>query len=190
MKKELISIVDFVKFINSLTTTELIKEFPNHFTEYRPSLHKDMVRYLLSIDAIKWKITKEFMQFLNTPLNLSMFVPCVKVGDKWEVLEDKGECSCAGNTDYCHGCNSLHYHCDAFKESEQYQKAKENVIFEGFEVYTPKNNSHGLSLINDGGIIINFSLNFTPKHPTRTIQDLIKYKPTLTEQGMIKSGLK
>ena len=122
----------------------------------------------------------QYATFLNTPLNLSMFVPCVKVGDKWEVLEDKGECSCAGNADYCHGCNSLHYHCDAFKESEQYQKAKENLIFEGFD---------SVELVNDNIILTKRNLKDS-FHISCTIEMLLDvFFLTLTEQGMIKSGL-
>ena len=71
-----------------------------------------------------------YATFLKQPLKLGFFVPCDENGN---VLDDKGECSCAGNTEWCHGCNSWHYHNDTFTESDAYLKAKERVLFKGFE---------------------------------------------------------
>jgi len=138
-------------------------------------------------------LIQKYATFLNTPLNLSMFVPCVKVGDKWEVLEEpKNYQLWLHNKDTFKGVTFT----DFKLECNQYQKAKENVLFEGFEVikvdgldfyklvskemiievYAPVDSGVEFLDILDNGL--------------ETIQDLIKYKPTLTEQGMIKSGLK
>ena len=77
-----------------------------------------------------YDIIIRYKNFLKQPLKLEMFVPCDENGN---VLDDKGECSCAGNTEWCHGCNSWHYHNDTFTESDAYLKAKERVLFKGFE---------------------------------------------------------
>ena len=97
MKIELISMVDFVLGMN------------NHLKG-----NSDSRLEVLSF----WKCIK-YAEFLNTPLNISMFVPAIKVVDEWEVLREP--------IDYYPYGKSL-------DEVHQYQTAKDNVIFEGFEV--------------------------------------------------------
>ena len=88
-----------------------------------------------------------------------MFVPAIKVVDEWEVLREP--------IDYYPYGKSL-------DEVHQYQTAKDNVIFEGFEVD------------NDfSSIVKNSERDFAMPIPLLnkgTIQDLIKYKPTLTKK--------
>jgi len=66
-----------------------------------------------------YKILK-YANFLNQPLNISMFVPAKLVDDKWVVLEEPQPIKRDS--------------CLWFLENEEYRQAKENVIFEGFEI--------------------------------------------------------
>lgn len=71
-----------------------------------------------------WFMSRDYKDFLKQELNIGMFVPAVKVGDKWEVLvdprtEDDIIIDKIGN-------------CRLLKKGEiEYQAAKQNVVFEG-----------------------------------------------------------
>ncbi len=112
----------------------------------------------------KWKAYETYANFLNTPLNLSMFVPCKKVGDEWEVLEWKEP-----------------YQDGNLENNRQYAKAKEKVLFEGCISAEYKEGLFYLKFIND------FTLVF---QDSDTVEWLVDEDITLTENGMIKSGLK
>ena len=103
-----------------------------------------------------------YRTFLNLKLNISMFVPAIFEGGKWVVLE------------YAHPKPTEDV--EGYDKYVQYQTALDNVIFEGFEV--------------DGKFISHsqFSYLIDRLHYS-TIQDLIKYKPTLTPRGMKESGI-
>lgn len=107
-----------------------------------------------------------YANFLNTPLNISMFVPAIKVGDKWEVLEEP----------ICYGVGDEQYFGSRMDE---YQTAQSNVIFEGFDVTV---NVYGVWWVEDKKHCIKSDYKWK-------IQDLIKYKPTLTKKGLYVSGL-
>jgi hypothetical protein len=92
------------------------------------------------------KIVKEifeYAKFLKQPLKLEMFVPCDEDGN---ILEEP-DC----NLDI------------RVSEMKEYQKAKEKVIFEGFEL-CPNNGN----VLKKGNILINIS-------NLETIEDLIPY---------------
>ena len=131
---------------------------------------------------IKYDYVKWYANFLSEPLNIDMFVPAIFVGGKWEVLvEPKKRTDGRTNADW-------------LARLEQYQLAKDKVLFEGFEVekidkvigtflgviifknkryvFYPFDNR--LSISGDRCYIIN---------------DLIKYAPTLTVKGLKDSGL-
>ena len=118
-----------------------------------------------------WKCIK-YANFLNTPLNISMFVPAIKVGDKWEVLEKpKKPMAWGGGWQI-----EMHKYEIAL---EQYQTAKDNVIFEGFELNNQMIQSELVdvkySAIQDGEYVV---------------EELLTYgKPTLTKKGLEVSGL-
>jgi hypothetical protein len=107
------------------------------------------------------KIVKEifeYAKFLKQPLKLEMFVPCDEDGnvlempvnyDVWLELHNK-------NVDGEKGTIGFLLH-------EEYQKAKEKVIFEGFEL-CPNNGN----VLKKGNILINIS-------NLETIEDLIPY---------------
>ncbi len=122
----------------------------------------------------KWKAYETYANFLNTPLNLSMFVPCKKVGDEWEVLKrpdfrDYQDDDCV--TDW-----NLYN-----KDEDEFMQAKENVLFEGCISAEYKEGLFYLKFIND------FTLVF---QDSDTVEWLVDEDITLTENGMIKSGLK
>jgi hypothetical protein len=98
MKNELISMV------------ELIDQYRGKF--YTKSYNDLTIEMVQKLD-----LYENYANFLNTPLNISMFVPSIKVGDKWKVLENPNLNMNLKNPDFKH---------------LEYQTAKDNVIFEGF----------------------------------------------------------
>lgn len=161
MKNELISMVDFVQWIK-FEPPKTDESHSNHF-------------------GYKFGAVCKYANFLNTPLNISMFVPAIKVGDKWEVLEEFNVVPYNGHTDSCDclECNKM------YKQYEQYQTAKDNVIFEGFYIV-----SGDCDLLYSGRQSFGIETNLDWKYyDGQTIQDLIKYKPTLTKKGLYVSGL-
>ena len=162
MKNELISMV------------ELIDQHKGRFKtmsngDYAPQM------------AEKLDLYENYANFLNTPLNISMFVPAIKVGDKWEVLEmpPKYELFLKYKFD---GLDRNGYNLDWLNDCEQYQTAKDNVIFEG--CYIDDNGLINMPYHKMEGSFIQINLRVR-----ETIQDLIKYKPTLTKKGLEVSGL-
>jgi hypothetical protein len=143
MKNELISMV------------ELIDQYRGKF--YTKSYNDLTIEMVQKLD-----LYENYANFLNTPLNISMFVPSIKVGDKWKVLENPNLNMNLKNPDFKH---------------LEYQTAKDNVIFEG-------------CYIDEWGTIITrWRVLYIEDLKDSTIQDLIKYKPTLTKKGLEVSGL-
>ena len=118
-----------------------------------------------------------YAKFLNQPLNISMFVPAIKVEDKWEVLEMPKECDL--NSSWSDITN-------AYYDIPQYQTAKDNVIFEG---WTLANETQSVWAVYDSDNRLVFMKEDGKCLDGKTIQDLIKYKPTLTKKGLDDSGL-
>ena len=119
-----------------------------------------------------------YATFLNQHLNLGMFVPAIEVDGKWEVLEKPKE------SKYCLG----DIHSGYFRRDlEQYQQAKDKVLFEGFELGNTTTQSY--AVYNDDSRLI-FSKDSNLCLDEKTINDLIKYAPTLTAKGQQLSGLK
>jgi hypothetical protein len=72
--KTLLSLSDFITWLNSMTTTELIHEFPNTFhLPLAGDSKQSTVTKLLANDAILWRLVKEYNKFLKKPLTISMF---------------------------------------------------------------------------------------------------------------------
>ena len=139
-----------------------------------------MVAYVLLGISECYKDTYEYntqyATFLNTPLNISMFVPAIKVGDKWEVLEMPIKPS------YDNQINRFLHQGDL----EQYQTAKEQCLFEG---WTLANETQSVWAVYDSDSRLIFIKEDGECLDGKTIQDLIKYKPTLTKKGLEVSGL-
>ena len=128
-------------------------------------------------DAFKYCLVREYANFLNQPLNLGMFVPAIEVEGKWEVLEEP----------ICYGVGDEQYYGSRMDE---YQQAKDRVLFEGFEYKKTKDEyqfcfveSEKLNIVWDYNTVI------FPDRSCKTINDLIKYAPTLTAKGQELSGL-
>lgn len=91
-----------------------------------------------------------YAQFLKQPLKLEMFVPC---DDEGNVLKDPG--------------------LIPSYELEQYRKAKEKVLFEGFEII--KEGENIIVKHNETNVWLTWT--------KRCIEDLIKHNLTLTENA-------
>jgi hypothetical protein len=99
----------------------------------------------------KYRQIFKYANFLDKPLKLEMFVLCDEEGN---ILDKDFFCS-----EKCTDCD-----CEYV-----YQKAKEKVIFEGFEL-CPNNGN----VLKKGNILIDIS-------KLRTIEDLIPYNLKLTD---------
>ena len=144
-KNELISMVDRILDLEKIEIGKSV-EFSSH------------IKY----DYVKW-----YAEFLNTPLNISQFVPAIKVRDKWEVLEMPNMFK-----DFEH--RSTWYdetRSDWVEECEQYQTAKEQCLFEG-EFTRNHIESFAYHISRD-----------------RTIEYLVPFDITLTKKGLEVSGL-
>lgn len=93
-----------------------------------------------------------YAKFLKQPLKLEMFVPCVN--------EEPFNYSKHGN-------------------AEQYEKAKEKVLFEGCSSMQKGENT--IVIFNDSAIWLTWT--------NRIIEDLIQYNLTLTENALKQIGL-
>jgi hypothetical protein len=149
------------------------------------------------------KITKEIFEyanFLRQPLKLEMFVPCDEDGNVLEEpknsqypeslcnfcpLEKKGAYGVDGG--YMAGCEGSK--CDSARDNydEKYQKAKEKVVFEGFEViekeitnikhyvYLRKKNELQISFFENNLFVFIKCFQTYKKEQIKTIEDLIPY---------------
>ena len=113
--------------------------------------------------ALDWIF--QYTEFCHLNLNISMFVPAIKVGDKWEVLEMPKEIDMKVAE-----CVSISNVTEQKRIQRQYQTALDNVIFEGFTYELAE------MIINDS-------------HLNSTIEFLIDYNLTLTKKGLEVSGL-
>ena len=129
----------------------------------------------------------QYKNFLNQPLNIGQFVPAFFDGGKWVVLEVP---SCEGQVKFSDPNSPENKAIDKrYKDSkEQYQQAKDNVIFEGFEVVQTNRAMYNALTFNSCELIFHTEMGLFFKD-NQTIQDLIKYKPTLTKYGQQQAGL-
>ena len=129
---------------------------------------------LLNQYAYKLDKIEDYATFLNQPLNIGMFVPAIEVGGEWEVLEMPD------------GWGNVNVDREMTEHDYKYKTAKDRVLFEGFKVETIRERCGNVFyLVKDiGGGNIYVSWN-----NSKTINDLIKYAPTLTAKGQQLSGL-
>ncbi len=132
------------------------------------------------LTLFKDKLLK-YTKFCHLTLNISMFVPAIFDGGKWVVLEEPRI------EDYVFEdhpeIGAKQYDIDEFnKDIHQYQTALDNVIFEGFEAIY--NEDRSVECIQSE------SHHFYVGHlKDSTVENVIKYKPTLTPRGMKDSGI-
>lgn len=151
---KLISMTDFVFMLRNRTTSELCKDFPKSFTLPVYNGNKDdMVKKMLGIDAIQWKLTGEYAKFLKQPLTLGMFVTCdedgniyidyhshqPKEGTVYEPYQGLFEVSKKGkdiellNEPQFWKEDQRYYNKRKYDEAfQKYQEAKQRVLFEGW----------------------------------------------------------
>ena len=121
-------------------------------------LEKTMLEYVLERDN-----SNKYANFLNLKLKMEMFVPC---DDDGNVIPDKEN----------------HF---TRKEIEDWQKAKEKVLFEGF-YYVKMSKIH--ALYNEIGIFES-GANLEYIFKGKTIESILTEKLTLTKAGQKLAGL-
>jgi len=123
---------DFVLHFRSMTTSELCETYPKIFkTPVWTGSQSEMVKDMLAIDAIKWRLVGEYAKFLKRPLELFMFVP---IDEEGEIVTEPKEADFTDNTGFVNNA--------FFIEMNDYQAAKARCLFEGFEfregaIFTP-----------------------------------------------------
>ena len=111
----------------------------------------------------------DYANFLNQPLKLEMFVPC---DDEGNVLETP-------KTPHTFASENCDEYVNKYKSEKLiFDKAKEKVLFEGFEWDKDWND------VNFKNISINNRL-----MQESIVEDLIKYQPELTETALKQIGL-
>jgi len=114
------------------------------------------------------KSTSDYANFLNQPLNISMFVPAKLVDGEWVVLkEPKGVKCCSGILKDCYCRGDLQF---VYEDVQEYQIAKENVIFEGFEL---------VEFDNQSILVFDYCSLRLKNLKEKTIEDLIPFRLTL-----------
>ncbi len=86
----------------------------------------EQVRKMESKEMAYFKIFN-YAQFLKQPLTLGMFIPCDEEGN---IMEDLKYC-CDGH--HC-GCMGMPINVCSKKDIDNYYKAKERVLFEGWKI--------------------------------------------------------
>ena len=118
-----------------------------------------------------------YANFLNQPLKKGMFVPC---DENDEVLEEPKKENYTDSTGFVNNAY--------FIETNDYQKAKEKVIFEGFEI-TNCQNEFKKKYIGIITFLYKLNISFTTfdsfrtgkTNQIKTIEDLIPYNLELTQ---------
>lgn len=93
-----------------------------------------------------------YAKFLSQPLQLGMFVPCDDEG-KYLINPDLPAPFCRDCADENGTCPNSGYPCEPKEATEVYSKAKEKVLFKGFEVL---NTRVGMSVVNNGRLEFEF----------------------------------
>ena len=115
-----------------------------------------------------------YSKFLKQPLELWMFVPCDEDGN---VLDEPKSYALflIASTEEMDVCGFAYR-----KECEKYQIAKERCLFEGFECQ--KQGGEYLVKFENKPVWVNWN-------NSKTIEDLIYLKPTLTPTSLKQIGL-
>jgi len=124
----------------------------------------------------------KYANFLKQPLTLGMFVPCDLDGN---VLNDP-------ETTLSQGNGAVYYNAEQ-EDFEQYEQAKERVLFEGFE-FSDMTDELSYHIQDKNGVYLFYYIiekefrNFEIGN-VKTIEDLVKYDLTLTESAFKQLGL-
>jgi len=131
----------------------------------------------------------KYANFLKLNLENWMFIPSIFKNGEWIVLEEP-------KTPHTFASENSDLYIKKYeKELEQYQQAKENVIFDGFYI-TKKDDKHIRLKKGQMSIIffiedneITFYDIFSDSEDIETIEDLVKYDLTLTDNAIKKYKL-
>lgn len=120
---------------------------------------------------------ERYANFLKQPLELWMFVACKLVDGAWVVLEEPDRDNNKYDVydrEFCYFNDGLFFH-----DEQEYQEAKDRVLFEGFEKdnYFVTHKSHA-----------SFFYPISCLHE-QSIEDLVKYNLELTPTALKKIGL-
>ncbi len=154
---KLISMTDFVLEQNKIRIYKILKAEKTNEIEFVIEADDD---FIISVT--------NYANFLKQPLKLEMFVPC---DDEGNVLEEPYLKSWHNDNCYCKRCEDeiISYNYLMAK----FEQAKEKVLFEGFEWdgwwkdINFKNISMNVKMLNE-----------------KTIEDLTKYEPKLTQAAL------
>jgi len=135
------------------------------------------------IDYLEWyeKLRNNYDDFLKQQLAIWMFIPCKLVNGVWLVLEEK---SIFNTTD-----DEYIFDSESF---DQYQEAKDRVLFEGFKVYSEKLSSHLCQKIRSENITIAYYNHVSLwkfENKFYRIEDLVKYNLELTPTAEKQIGI-
>ena len=119
-----------------------------------------------------------YANFLNQPLTLGMFVPCDEEGNVLEMptQSEKNEFGGAFST--------IEEQAELYCKMEQYQAAKERVLFKGFKIALVKSKNQPWYYIVD---CIGFA--WVTWNDSFTVEKLVKVNPTLTKSAIKQLGL-
>lgn len=132
-----------------------LSEYVKRIISMRADFEHEQVMKLLRIQG--------YTAFLTQELNLSMFVPAKLVDGKWEVLEEP---------DKMKWTNEELENTEAGYYWHDYQKAKENVIFDGF-LYNKETNDNFQNVCSEC-LIVQFDSENNPLFSYhKTIEDII-----------------
>lgn len=141
------------------------------------------VASIIHTQSKKYNDCFRYADFLMQPLNISMFIPAKLIDGEWVVLiEPEKE---TYDLTYPYDFNLYS------EDIEEYETAKSNILFEGFEIEQDSfiNDSKELYIKKDK---IKFGWNYNNTNWNfyfKTIEDLVKFKPTLTATAKKQLGL-
>lgn len=120
-----------------------------------------------------------YANFLSQPLTLGMFVPCKLVGGVWVVLEDPVNYSA-----FEVGMSRKDFNF-CFPDCQEYQEAKDRVLFEGFEKIIT-NNSGSFEIMRDGFQVYYYKsipdyCLWLGSQKEKLVEDLVKHNLELTQ---------
>ena len=137
------------------------------------------------IDAVKglWDfnvVVTSYAKFLTQPLTLGIFIPCVDgVPIEEPTQTEKNEFGGA--------FASIEEQAELYSLMEQYQQAKEKVLFEGFEI-VKSDFENVLMHINENKYIGTFA-NGEFLFSYKSIEQLTTFNPTLTQSAIKQIGI-
>lgn len=144
-------------------------------TSYGVRLRELVIDDLIDFEYY-YELRDTYDGFLLTELNISMFVPAIFEGGKWVVLEEP---------------KVDKHNDDWFSDAEEFEQAKDKVIFDGFEVVFKNQYGQEYYVIERAERIMCFTKDGLWYFGNETtIQDLTKKNLTLTPRGMKDSGIK